>query len=607
LIPYFASVLAALVLAAIGPPQALALNYRFSVFNVPGYTSKTVAYSINDNGQIVGSVSNIPLQPGIETVEEAFRFDGSTYTILNVPDQPTASEYDGQEANGINLAGEIVGSTFLVSKIGFGGSCCYEGFLKDGATYTTINFPGTSGETTAAGINNAGQVVGAVSYLSPVVGSYGFLEEGSVYTMIMVPNSAGTQANGINNHGQIVGSFNPSGGGSQGFVNSGGTYTTFNILGYVDTFASGINDAGTVVGSVSNAGPTLHGFVRYATGYAILDVPGAIGTAAYGINNHGQIVGSFNGGGGFVATPEGQLQFIPVAYLDNAADNPANCFGSNCGSVQYSYAITQYLITNTQYAAFLNAKAASDALGLYNASMGTDPTNGGITQSGSSGGFTYTVNTGFENKPIAYVSFYSAVRLANWMNNGQGSGDTESGSYTLLGGTPVPSNAATITRNPGGTIFLPSENEWYKAAYYSPGGTYFAYPFGTNTSTTCATPPGASNTANCNGLVGQVTDVGFYTGAQSPFGTYDQGGDVTEWTDTAVSGNTAVRGGDWNDPAANLASSFLQSLPPTTVTSTVGFRLVRVPAESSCGLGFEPLLVLPALAWLRGRRERKRE
>jgi probable HAF family extracellular repeat protein len=413
-------------------------------------------------------------------------------------------------------------------------------------------------------------------------------------------------ANGINNSGQIVGSFAPSAGAAlQGFVKSGTTYTPFSILGYVNTYAFGINDAGTIVGSVDNSVLPLHGVVKDATGYALFDAPGAIRTVSYGINNRGQIVGYVTdsaGEHGFLATPDGQLQFIPVAYPDNAADNPANCFGNSCGSVPYSYDITQYLITNTQYAPFLNAKAASDPLGLYNANMGTDPTNGGITQSGSSGSFTYTVNTGFENKPIAYVSFYSALRFANWMNNGQGSGDTERGSYTLLGGTPIPSNAATITRNPGGTIFVPSENEWYKAAYYSPGGTYFAYPFGTNTPTTCATPPGASNTANCNGLVGQVTDVGFYTGAQSPFGTYDQGGDVTEWTDTAVSGNTAVRGGDWSDPGANLASSSLQSLPPTLATSAIGFRVVRVPALPACGLGFEPMLVLPVLAWLRGRR-----
>ena len=38
------------------------------------------------------------------------------------------------------------------------------------------------------------------------------------------------------------------------------------------------------------------------------------------------------------------------------------------------------------------------------------------------------------------------------MNNGQGTGDTETGAYTLLGGTAAPSNADTVTRNTGATI-----------------------------------------------------------------------------------------------------------------------------------------------------------
>jgi formylglycine-generating enzyme required for sulfatase activity len=331
--------------------------------------------------------------------------------------------------------------------------------------------------------------------------------------------------------------------------------------------------------------------------------PGEPGEFVTGLSLSG--TGSVN----MMATPVQNVpsvEWIPVEYPNNVADSPRNCFGSGCGSVPYRYDISQYVVTNAQYAEFLNAKAASDPLGLYNPSMSTDTTNGGIAQSGTSGSFTYSVPSGFANQPVNYVSFYSALRFANWMNNGMGSGDTESGAYTLLGGTPVPSNAATITRNAGGKIFLPSENEWYKAAYYSPAGTYFAYPFGTSTITTCGVSFNGqqTNTANCNSAVGQVTIVGSYPASQSPFGTYDQGGDVAEWTDTIVSGNTAVRGASWSDPAGNLASSFLQSLPPTTATNTVGFRVVRVPAEASCGLGFEPLLILPALAWLRGRRRR---
>ncbi len=138
----------------------------------------------------------------------------------------------------------------------------------------------------------------------------------------------------------------------------------------------------------------------------------------------------------------------------------------------YDYLIGTYEVTNAQYAEFLNAKAASDPLGLYNTSMGDPSTNstfvghGGITRSGSSGSYSYSAIAGRGDMPVNYVSFYDSLRFANWLNNGQGSGDTETGAYTLLGGTAAPSNGMTVTRNAGATIFLTSENEWYKAAYY---------------------------------------------------------------------------------------------------------------------------------------------
>ena len=38
-----------------------------------------------------------------------------------------------------------------------------------------------------------------------------------------------------------------------------------------------------------------------------------------------------------------------------------------------------------------------------------------------------------------------------------------------------------ITRNAGATYFIPSENEWYKAAYFNPSNsTYWTYPTQSN-------------------------------------------------------------------------------------------------------------------------------
>ena len=83
---------------------------------------------------------------------------------------------------------------------------------------------------------------------------------------------------------------------------------------------------------------------------------------------------------------------------------------------------------------------------------------GGITRSGLDGSYRYAAVTGREDKPVNWVSWYDSIRFANWLNNGQGSGDTETGAYTLgsLGAGGVPTSGSTIVRNPGAQWFLPS-------------------------------------------------------------------------------------------------------------------------------------------------------
>jgi len=288
------------------------------------------------------------------------------------------------------------------------------------------------------------------------------------------------------------------------------------------------------------------------------------------------------------------IDWVAIGNPGNAADTPAsNCFAASCGSVSYDYQISKYEVTNAQYAEFLNAKAASDPLSLYSTSMGSDATNGGITQSGVSGSFTYAVKAGFANKPVNYVSFYDSLRFSNWLNNGQGSASTETGAYTLFGGTATPSNGSTVTRNAGASIFLTSEDEWYKADYYDAVSTsYFDYPAGTNLATLCAAPTAAANSANCGSQVGGVTIVGAYTGSASPYGTDDQGGNVWEWNEEIVGrGNRVFLGGSWNAGAVGMDAA-----GPVNDNGALGFRVASIP-EPSTGL-----LVMTGLAALAVRR-----
>jgi formylglycine-generating enzyme required for sulfatase activity len=239
------------------------------------------------------------------------------------------------------------------------------------------------------------------------------------------------------------------------------------------------------------------------------------------------------------------IDWVTVGDPGNACDTqPQGCFGS----VADVYRISKYEVTNAQYAEFLNAVAKTDPRGLYSGSMGGG--YGGITGSGSPGSYTYSAIGGRENMPVTFVSFYAALRFANWLHNGQGSGDTETGAYTLLGGTALPTNWATVTRNADATVFLTSEDEWYKAAYYDAVSTsYFNYPAGSDTQTTCTTPGPTANAANCGLVFDDLTNVGSYTGSLSPYGTFDQGGNVWEWNETIIEGITrGLRGGHRQRP-----------------------------------------------------------
>jgi formylglycine-generating enzyme required for sulfatase activity len=296
------------------------------------------------------------------------------------------------------------------------------------------------------------------------------------------------------------------------------------------------------------------------------------------------------------------MDWVVVGDPGNASDTASNCFGADCGSVDYTYSIGKYEVTNAQYAEFLNAKAAADPLELYSPLMGADPNLGGITRSGSAGSYAYSVVPGRENKPVIFVSFFDAVRFANWLNNGQGSADTETGAYTLLGGTPVPSNSATVTRNPGANIFLPSENEWYKAAYYDAlSASFFDYPAGSDTPIVCSTPGPTPNTANCFIAVGNLTDVGSYTGSASPYGTFDQAGNVYEWTEQLEDGDRRIyRGGDWINPSPLGATDF-EDASPGNDGANVGFRVASAVPEPATSL-----LIVTGLAGLVARQRRSR-
>lgn len=179
------------------------------------------------------------------------------------------------------------------------------------------------------------------------------------------------------------------------------------------------------------------------------------------------------------------LNFVTVGNIGNSNDS------TGYGRVTYQYQIGKYLITNAEYAAFLNARAATDTYGLFSASMGSDA-RGGISRSGTSGSYTYATRGNRCAKPVNYVSWFDAARYANWLHNGMGAGDTETGAYTLNGATT--GNAPA--KNAGAKYWIPTENEWYKAAYHKSGGRntgYWSFATQSNTNPTAVAADATGN------------------------------------------------------------------------------------------------------------------
>ena len=240
----------------------------------------------------------------------------------------------------------------------------------------------------------------------------------------------------------------------------------------------------------------------------------------------------------------------------------------------------QYEVTNEQYTKFLNSIAQEDGYhGLYNTKMGTNP-NGGITRHGFNGSYSYRVIQGKEKWPVNFVSLWDALRFINWMHNGSPTGSqnlqtTESGAYTLLGARPQ-----RIIRNFSAKYFLPNMDEWHKAAYYEsfplnrPSQSY--WPTATKKA---GIRMGISDADTANGSSTTLVDIGWYY-YPSPWGTFNQAGNVAEWTETILSDNSRiVKGGSFM--SGNLGAATGNPTDPNLEFENIGFRIGRVVEQDT--------------------------
>ena len=291
------------------------------------------------------------------------------------------------------------------------------------------------------------------------------------------------------------------------------------------------------------------------------------------------------------------IDTVPVGNPGNAADT----HGAGYGAVSYTYDIGKYEVTAGQYTAFLNAVGGVDTYSLYNTDMNYDafPDYHGcnIKRTASSGSYAYSVDPNWANRPVNWVSWGNAARFANWLHNGQPSGaqglaTTEDGAYYLNGATSEEALLA-VSREADWKWAITSEDEWWKAAYYKGGSTnagYWDYPTRTNSlpgrDMTEATNPGNNaNYCTTSYLIGSPyyrTEVGEFQLSDSPYGTFDQGGNVWEWVEDAHGSYRGLRGGSFNSYDFCMLASPWYSKPGNGEPG-VGFRVseLRHPGDAN--------------------------
>ena len=155
-----------------------------------------------------------------------------------------------------------------------------------------------------------------------------------------------------------------------------------------------------------------------------------------------------------------------------------------------------------------------------------------------------------------------------------------------------------------------SEDEWYKAAYhYNDGVTdnYFDYPTSSDDtpSNDLINPDPGNNATYYDGryTIGPPyfrTEVGAHENSESPYDTFDQGGNVWEWNEAILYGSArGWRGGSFTDdvgtlPAANRGNA---GAPSSIEDNYVGFRVAQVPEPATL-----TILALGGLVVMRRRR-----
>ena len=183
---------------------------------------------------------------------------------------------------------------------------------------------------------------------------------------------------------------------------------------------------------------------------------------------------------------------------------------------------------------------------------------------------------GAERLPAVWGSWEDAARFCNWLHHGaRPGGETEHGAYELGGRNP-----REAVRTEHARCFLPSADEWYKAAYHEPdparrgASPYWMFPTRADLPPAVEAPPGGTNSARFGGDGTRTAPVGSYPATASAWGARDLAGNVWEWIETRHS----IRGGSAGNPPGTGAATHPGNDPGDAAENpTLGFRVARRP------------------------------
>jgi Sulfatase-modifying factor enzyme 1 len=519
----------------------------------------------------VNSIFNGPTGCTLDSMGNIWVTEGNNLTIRMIAPNGQVSTIAGNGTPGfsngvgthatfkypVSVAVDTNGNAFVVDQ----GNYAIRKISKQG-NVSTLAGNGTSGFVDGSG-NNA-------QFVSP--GGICIATDGSVYV-------SDTGANAIRKISPLGTVTTLAGNGSAGQNDGQGTNATFyqpsgiaiDSIGniYVSDFW---NAAIRKVSPTGNVSTVIN--LGFCGGGIAVDSTGIIYTSDYWNQYVYKIIPSIPAqstdtfGTG---TNQFGIDFVTVGNPGNSNDT------TGYGGVPYTYRIGKYTISQNQV-------DAATRNGLQN-----------VTAGAWSG-----------DQPAANISWYAAAAYVNWLNTSQGYRPAynltfTNGAWSMSLWPTTPDTNGNVAWTLGGTnlfrnalchYFLPSENEWYKAAYYDPnknGGSagYWLYPTGNDTAPTPVTSGTTAGTAiyNQGALILPQTGPAsvFEAGGLSPYGTMGQGGNVFQWIESFNSYNSGlwgIRGGLWWSSYYDLESIARNyngyGYSPKSKDNYIGFRVASM-------------------------------